>query len=211
MLKITKPVLIHVAPLHKTFSGKAAASDGKFRLPLIPAFVQRIGFRIQEHMNTRLVVWPQHRIADRGGDRNRNDSDQQHPQPQSRGESDNEYSEDQGQRRTQIRFPEDEKSGNSRQQKHQADRAPACNPEERSSALPEDTKSHPLEMWVKGYLQQDEAQVGDEVEVITRTGRHATGKLVNEAPYFEHNFGFLIPEVLKIGDMVREITFGGNE
>ena len=68
-------------------------------------------------------------------------------------------------------------------------------PEERSSALPEDTKSHPLEMWVKGYLQQDEAQVGDEVEVITRTGRHATGKLVNEAPYFEHNFGFLIPEV----------------
>ena len=71
-------------------------------------------------------------------------------------------------------------------------------PEERSSALPEDTKSHPLEMWVKGYLQQDEAQV-------------ATGKLVNEAPYFEHNFGFLIPEVLKIGDMVREITFGGNE
>ena len=27
-------------------------------------------------------------------------------------------------------------------------------PEERSSALPEDTKSHPLEMWVKGYLQQ---------------------------------------------------------
>lgn len=56
-------------------------------------------------------------------------------------------------------------------------------PEERSSALPEDTKSHPLEMWVKGYLQQDEAQVGDEVEVITRTGRHATGKLVNEAPY----------------------------
>ena len=84
-------------------------------------------------------------------------------------------------------------------------------PEERSSALPEDTKSHPLEMWVKGYLQQNEAQVGDEVEVITRTGRHATGKLVNEAPYFEHNFGFLIPAVLKIGDMVREITFGGNE
>ena len=34
---------------------------------------------------------------------------------------------------------------------------------------------------------------------------------MNEAPYFEHNFGFLIPEVLKIGDMVREITFGGNE
>ena len=65
-------------------------------------------------------------------------------------------------------------------------------------------------MWVKGYIQSD-AELGDEVEVITRTGRHATGTLVKEAPYFEHNFGFLIPEVLKIGDMVREITFGGDE
>ncbi len=83
-------------------------------------------------------------------------------------------------------------------------------PEERSDALPEDTKKHPLEMWGKGYLQSD-AEIGDEVEVITRTGRCASGKLVNEAPYFEHNFGFLIPEVLKIGDMVREITFGGDD
>lgn len=83
-------------------------------------------------------------------------------------------------------------------------------PDERSSALPEDTKKHPLEMWVKGYLQSD-AALGDEGEVITRTGRHETGTLVNEAPYFEHNFGVLIPEILKIGDMVREITFGGNE
>lgn len=84
------------------------------------------------------------------------------------------------------------------------------NPEERSNALPEDTKKHPLEMWVKGYLQSD-AELGEEVEVITGTGRKAVGKLVDEAPYFEHNFGFLIPEVLKIGDMVREITFGGEE
>ncbi len=84
------------------------------------------------------------------------------------------------------------------------------NPEERSNALPEDTKKHPLEMWVKGYLQSD-AELGEEVEVKTGTGRKAVGKLVDEAPYFEHNFGFLIPEVLKIGDMVREITFGGEE
>ena len=83
-------------------------------------------------------------------------------------------------------------------------------PEERSSALHEDTKKHPLEMWVKGYLQAD-AKIGDEVEVITRTGRHAVGTLVNEAPYYEHNFGYLIPEVLKIGAMVREITFGGDK
>lgn len=83
-------------------------------------------------------------------------------------------------------------------------------PAERSESLPEDTHSHPLEMWVKGWLQQD-AELGDSVEVITRTGRHASGELVDEAPYFTHNFGFLVPEVLKIGDMVREITFGGEK
>ena len=83
-------------------------------------------------------------------------------------------------------------------------------PEERSGSLPEDTKSNPLEMWVKGHLV-DDAEIGDEAEVITRTGRHAKGKVVKVDPYFEHNFGFFIPEVLEIGDTVRRITFGGEE
>lgn len=82
-------------------------------------------------------------------------------------------------------------------------------PEERSSALPEDTKANPLEMWVKGYLQQD-AEIGEEAEVITRTGRRARGEVVKVNPYFEHNFGFFIPEVLEIGNTVRKITFGGE-
>ena len=84
------------------------------------------------------------------------------------------------------------------------------NPEERSASLPDDTKVNPLEMWVKGHLTAD-AEIGDEVEVITRTGRRATGKLVKVNPYFEHNFGFFVPEVLEIGDRVRKITFGGEE
>lgn len=82
-------------------------------------------------------------------------------------------------------------------------------PTERSSALPTDTKAHPLEMWVKGWLQSN-ASIGDTVDVITRTGRHATGVLVNEKPYFEHDFGVLVPEILQIGDIVRKITFGGD-
>lgn len=83
-------------------------------------------------------------------------------------------------------------------------------PEERSSALPEDTKANPLEMWVKGYLQQD-AEIGEVAEVITRTGRRASGEVVKVNPYFEHNFGFFIPEVLEIGNTVRKITFGGED
>ena len=82
-------------------------------------------------------------------------------------------------------------------------------PEERSANLPEDTKKVPLEMWVKGYLQSD-AKLGDTVTVITRTGRTAVGELVDEAPHYEHRFGSLVPEVLKIGDTVRKILFGGE-
>ena len=82
-------------------------------------------------------------------------------------------------------------------------------PEERSANLPEDTKKVPLEMWVKGYLQSD-AKLGDTVTVITRTGRTAVGELVDEAPPYEHSFGSLVPEVLKIGDTVRKILFGGE-
>ena len=80
---------------------------------------------------------------------------------------------------------------------------------ERSSALPEDTKANPLEMWVKGYLQED-AEIGQIATVKTRTGRIAKGEVVKVNPYFEHNFGFFVPEVLEIGDMVRKITFGGE-
>ena len=82
-------------------------------------------------------------------------------------------------------------------------------PEKRSGNLPEETRTVPLEMWVKGYLQSD-AKLGDTVTVITRTGRTAVGELVDEAPHYEHSFGSLVPEVLKIGDTVRKILFGGE-
>ena len=42
--------------------------------------------------------------------------------------------------------------------------------EGRNPNLPEDTAKVPLEMWTKGFLQAD-AEIGDEVEVITATGR----------------------------------------
>ena len=34
-------------------------------------------------------------------------------------------------------------------------------PEERTGKLPEDTKKVPLEMWVKGRLQEEQAEIGD--------------------------------------------------
>lgn len=83
-------------------------------------------------------------------------------------------------------------------------------PNERAPQVPEDTKEVPLEMWVKGYLKDNEAQIGDEVTIITRTKREEIGKLLEVNPTYEHGFGKFIPELLKISEQVREVTFGGD-
>lgn len=81
---------------------------------------------------------------------------------------------------------------------------------ERAPQVPDDTKKVPLELWVKGYLQHD-ANIGDEVTIKTRTGRIESGKLLEANPYYKHDFGKFVPELLRIGDQVREIVFGGAD
>lgn len=80
---------------------------------------------------------------------------------------------------------------------------------ERAPHLPEDTKKVPLEMWDKGFLQED-ANIGDEVEVITITGRKIKGKFVEKNPVYRHNYGEFVPELLQIGLQARAILFGGE-
>ncbi|MBQ3437643.1 MAG: 2-amino-4-ketopentanoate thiolase [Fusobacterium sp.] len=81
---------------------------------------------------------------------------------------------------------------------------------ERAPQLPEDTKKVPLEMWVKGFLQAD-ANIGDEVEILTITGRKVKGKLVELNSVYRHNYGEFVPELLQIGLQARKILFGGEE
>ncbi|MCG4586594.1 2-amino-4-ketopentanoate thiolase, partial [Anaerosalibacter bizertensis] len=50
------------------------------------------------------------------------------------------------------------------------------NPEDRSPNLPEDTKKVPLEMWDKGFLLNEGANIGDMVEVESYIGRKVEGK-----------------------------------
>jgi hypothetical protein len=83
-------------------------------------------------------------------------------------------------------------------------------PEERAPQVPDDTKKVPLELWVKGYLQED-ANIGDEVTVLTRTKRLERGTLVEANPYYKHDFGKFVPELLKISEQVKEIVFGGAD
>lgn len=82
-------------------------------------------------------------------------------------------------------------------------------PEQRAPQVPEDTKKVPLETWVKGFLL-DDASVGEEVEVKTYTGRLVKGTLIEVAPTFKHSFGENIPELLEIGQQLRQILFGGE-
>lgn len=83
-------------------------------------------------------------------------------------------------------------------------------PSERAPQVPDDTKKVPLELWVKGYLQED-AEIGDEVEIETVTGRKETGKLLEVNSFYKHDFGNFIPELLAIDKQVRGIVFGGEK
>lgn len=82
-------------------------------------------------------------------------------------------------------------------------------PEERAPQVPDDTKKVPFEMWVKGSLQAD-AQIGDEVTVITKTGRKETGKLLEANPCYGHDFGKFVSELSFISGQVRDILLGGD-
>ena len=82
-------------------------------------------------------------------------------------------------------------------------------PEQRSAAVPDDTKSVPLEQWTKGYLHAD-TTLGGEAVVTTRTGRVVTGTLVEETPHYSHSFGDFVPELQQAGDEAFAFLFGGD-
>lgn len=72
-------------------------------------------------------------------------------------------------------------------------------PEQRSSKIPDNTRAVPLEMWVHGFLLNDAARIGDEVEVETAIGRVVRGKLCNCSPSYTHTYGRTLPELAELG------------
>ncbi|MHC1723447.1 MAG: 2-amino-4-oxopentanoate thiolase subunit OrtA [Aminipila sp.] len=82
--------------------------------------------------------------------------------------------------------------------------------EERTAKLPEDTQACSLEMWTKGFLQED-AEMGDEVTVMTASNRIEKGTLIEVNPYWKHSYGTFIPELVQIDKQLREIMFGGDK
>ena len=55
--------------------------------------------------------------------------------------------------------------------------------DERAPQIPEDTKKVAMELWVKGFLVNDDAMIGDEVNILTITNRKETGKLIDIKSY----------------------------
>lgn len=84
-------------------------------------------------------------------------------------------------------------------------------PEQRTGKLPEDTKQVPLEMWVKGRLINDSAEIGDEVTVLTRAGREEHGRMIEVDPCYELNYGCFVPEILEMEEQLRGALFGGEQ
>ena len=83
-------------------------------------------------------------------------------------------------------------------------------PVERTGHLPEETKEVPFQIWVKGRLQTP-AEIGEEVTVVTRTGRTETGTLEKVNPQYQLNYGDFVEELLEIGDNVRRELFRGDD
>ncbi len=81
---------------------------------------------------------------------------------------------------------------------------------ERTAKIPEDTQKCDLEMWTKGTLQED-AEIGDEVTVVTAANRVEKGTLIEVGPYYTHSYGKFVPEIIEIDKQLREIMFGGDK
>ncbi len=81
---------------------------------------------------------------------------------------------------------------------------------QRTAKLPDDTKACPLEMWTKGFLQEDSANIGDEVTVLTAANRLAKGKLLEVNPHWTISYGDFVPELVIIDKQLRDIMNGGK-
>lgn len=79
---------------------------------------------------------------------------------------------------------------------------------ERAGHLPEETKNVPLEMWDKGFLIDEGANLGDRVLVTTIIGREIEGTLVAVTPSFDINYGEMVTETLYIGRQLKELLGG---
>ncbi len=79
----------------------------------------------------------------------------------------------------------------------------------RAPQVPEDTQQCDLKLWVKG-IAETEGALGEEIEIVTVTGRKTNGVLVAINPSYYHDFGEFQPELLRIEMQLKTIMEGGD-
>ena len=82
---------------------------------------------------------------------------------------------------------------------------------DRTARIPDDTRKCDLEMWTKGQLLDETAEIGDVVTIKTATGREEKGTMIEVGSYYTHSYGNFVPEIIEIDNMLREEMFGGEE
>ena len=73
------------------------------------------------------------------------------------------------------------------------------------------TQKCDLQMWTKGFLEDETAEIGDVVTVKTAVNRFEKGTLIEVGPYYTHSYGKFVPEIIEIDKQLREIMFGGDK
>jgi hypothetical protein len=77
-------------------------------------------------------------------------------------------------------------------------------PGERTGHLPEDTRSMPYYVRVKGFAE-GKPQVGQTVTVETLLGRQVTGEVLRVDPEYGHGFGRPVEELIEAGREARAL------
>src|SRR5690554_6196437 len=73
--------------------------------------------------------------------------------------------------------------------------------EDRTAHLPDDTKRVDYVMKIKGLLTHD-ANLNDEVTILSDTHRLIKGKLIEVNPSYTHSYGKHLDEVLKMKSII---------
>lgn len=81
---------------------------------------------------------------------------------------------------------------------------------ERAPQVPEETKAVPLDMWINGFLDNDEANIGDKVSITSLAGLNHEGTMVEIMPVYKVDYGKPQPELLTIGPELRAILKEGR-
>ncbi|MCF6465419.1 2-amino-4-oxopentanoate thiolase subunit OrtA [Clostridium sp. Cult2] len=76
-------------------------------------------------------------------------------------------------------------------------------PGSRAPQVPSDTQKVPLVERRKGYLLNDSAELGNEVEIKTIIGRKVKGKLSDINPRHKYDYGNPIKELIDVGIELR--------